>query len=197
MADDIIASGASSPIPSPDNKAPLFKLSAGYLIDPASKTDDLGNDLGCLTEALTATIQAIVDATSGEDHHLDGLIFAALYQAKQVSGLSSEFVRRASEARRAPGAAPGGASCSVVAAQATPVSPATAMAQSLSDAACAANAIGAALDGIQGAVYSDLGSTEQGLYEAAIASIERLDRALSRGIEAWGVQSPELPGSTR
>jgi hypothetical protein len=68
------------------------------------------------------------------------------------------------------------------------------MAQAISDASCANNAVRQVLDAMQEVVYSELGTVERGLYEAAIASTERVDRALSRGLEAGEIYSPALPG---
>ncbi len=191
MTDRNHTGGCSAPTPNSAELPKFFKLNAKYLIDPDAEISGLGTDIGCMSEALIATIQAIVDATSGDDHQADGLLFGALYQAKQVAGMSAEYVRRTAQ--------PAGASApeeakGAVTRQVPSSSSATEMAQSISDAACAANAIRAALDEIQEAVYSELGSTEQGLYEAAVASTERLDRALERGIEAGSVYSPLRPG---
>ena len=183
--------GCSAATPGSAELPKFFKLNADYMIDPEAEISGLGTDIGCMSEALIATIHAMVDATSGDDHQFDGLLFGALYQAKQVAGMSAEYVRRTAQ--------PAGPSAPEEAKETAPPqapssSSATEMAQSISDATCAANAVRAALDEIQEAVYSEFGSAEQGLYEAAVASTERLDRALERGIEAGSVYSPVRPG---
>lgn len=69
---------------------PFFHLNADYVIDSASKTEDIGDDVICLNESLLAVIQALVEATDS-DSYLQSLAFAALYMAKQASATARAY----------------------------------------------------------------------------------------------------------
>lgn len=185
MTDTDFRTGAAGTL-SADRLALFFHLSADYLIDPASQTGDIGTDIGCLHETIEEVIQSIIEATESNSQ-ASARAFAALYLVRQARGVAAEYVRRTASAAATPAAPgttlPGRAQGS------------TDERQALSDASCANNAVRQALDAIQEAVYSELGSVEQGMYEAAIASTERLDRALSRGVEAGSADAPALVGS--
>jgi hypothetical protein len=159
--------------------ASFFHMSADYLIDPASATGDLSCDLGCLHETIEEAIESVIEA-AGADKRISLRAFSALYLVQQARGIAAEYIRRtaydASSSAAAAPSLPGGDESSKDSLQA------------LSDADCANNAVRQALDAIQGAVYSDLGPAEQGLYEAAIASTERLERAIARGLDSGARQ---------
>jgi len=170
MSRQTIAAGAAHPIPRERETAEFFTLNAKYLIDPASKTDDIGHDVACMLETLTATIQAVVDATTGEP--VNSLVFASLYQVRQLTGMFDEYQERTSLAPQT------GDTASQV----------RRMAEALNEGADAHHGIRATLQAMADEVYSRCSADVQGLFEAAIASTARLDRAVAVGLEAWGGQ---------
>ena len=177
MASIIIGARSTAPAARESGTVPFFTLNAKYLIDPASTTNGLGNDIGCMHDVLAATIQALVEATEN-DPYLNGLAFAALYQAQQVEEIAGEYVQRTIQPE--PLASDSEARPRVAAETHEKIGSA------LSEAADAHHAIRATLESLQERVYSLFGANSIGMYEAAIASTEQLDRALARGLDAWG-----------
>ena len=80
----------SRPLP---GTAPFFHLNADYVIDNASKTEAIGDDVICLNDSLLAVIQALIEATDSNSH-LQSLAFAALYMAKQASATAHAYYDR-------------------------------------------------------------------------------------------------------
>ena len=168
MATSIIGGGLTAPTPREREAVEFFTLNAKYLIDPESTTDNIGSDVGCMHEVLIATLQALLEAATGRP--LERLVLAALYQAKQVSAMASEYFVRTY-------AAAGNAELQ---------SEVKKMGEALNEAADARHGINASLLAMLDQVHSHCDSNAQGHLEAAIASTERLDRSLSVGLEAWG-----------
>lgn len=83
------ATAESNPKCSP-TPAPFFHLNADYVIAPSSKTENIGDDVLCLNESVLAVIQALIEATDGENH-LQPLAFAALYMAEQASAAARAY----------------------------------------------------------------------------------------------------------
>lgn len=208
MAERIISAGSTAPIPRERGHAPLFALSAKYLIDASSETSALGVDVGCMFESLLATIQATIDASEG-DPHIDGLLFSALYWARQASGTSAEYIVRTAPmlkgqgatetATEASGAAERGHTAPDTTAtalkSASSASPTTdlgpqgrlgAMDSALNAAAFAHRGISVTLEQLHQPIYRDCDSAAQGLYEAAVASAAAVDRAIGQCLEAAG-----------
>jgi len=163
------------------NPAPFLALYAKYLIDPKSDVDDLGNDLGLLCDSLVATLKAATDDSQSEGDSRT-LANSALLLAEQVSGIAREFAIRSFARKPRVSDAVTNAPAST-----KPADVVKAMGDALNDAAFAHHAIRATLDAMQEGVFRDLEECI-GMYEAAVASTERLDRALSRGLEAWGAR---------
>jgi hypothetical protein len=89
----------NSPIPADGGAAAtgapkFFQLGADYLIDPGSPTEELGNDIGCLHEALEEVIHSIIEADSRQQAEM---------RARQVRGVAREYVRRAHRATQSAG----------------------------------------------------------------------------------------------
>jgi hypothetical protein len=181
MADRIIASGDAHPIPREREPAVFFKLHGRYLIDTKSTTYELGDDIACLCESLIATLTAVTDVDSHEKQLSQGLAYTALYVAQQVSTIAAELVDRIGVVR---GPAAGG-EVPTVDSDADKIAK---MGKAICDSADAFAGLRAALKEMNDGVYADCHHQTIGLFEAAWASAERLDRSMAMAIEAESAQ---------
>lgn len=183
MATSIIGGGSAAPTPQEREPVEFFTLNAKYLIDPASNIDDLAFDIECLHETVGELLQRVVEATES-DGPLNSLVFGALYLFRQAKSVAAEYCARTGRAAAAAAdsATPG------ISDSSGDISKADRMGDALNEGAYAHHAISASLTAISSEVYERCGSQAQGLFEAAIAGAERLDRAMARGMDAWGAQ---------
>jgi len=92
-----------------NNGAPvLFHLNTTYKVAPcaAATAEAIGHDIGALHESVLASIQAIIEATDGNNTNLQRLAFSALYLAQMTEGLFEEYQARTGTP--SPVSAPGG-----------------------------------------------------------------------------------------
>ena len=74
----------------------LFAINGRYKISPETTAYDMLNDVGCLLEASTSTIQAIIDGMSATDSQMAAsastdvprMLFGVLYQLEMVRNLA-------------------------------------------------------------------------------------------------------------
>lgn len=172
MASSIIGASSTAPIPRERGTAEFFTLNAKYLIDPKSKTDDIGFDAQCLHESLQTVIRVIIDATE-QDHHLSGLAFVTLYLCQMAASTTEAYYGMTFGNGKAP--------VETSAAK----SNVEKMGAALNQGANSHHGIRATLEAMADEVCTRCSSEVQGLFEAAVASAERLDRSMAAGLEAW------------
>lgn len=74
----------------------LLTINGQYTIAPGTTADDMLNDVGCLLEASTAIIQAVIEGMSDQESQMTAnaskdvprMLFGVLYQLEMVRNLS-------------------------------------------------------------------------------------------------------------
>lgn len=191
MADRIIASGLSSTIPplggtsfAPDH-APRVRGVQGALLD----LDD--REPPPVIVNPKASVSGLLEWANGQLKNLDGLLLPISCGQGEIDLQAYELATTVREFMLQSIAALNAAQSALAAASVAPQSSARAyegMLEALNDGADAHHALQATLKAMAGEISDRCSGDVCGLLDAALASVEKLDGAMSRGLQAGGVQ---------
>jgi len=206
MATSIIGGGSPAPIPPTTERVSVPRLLA-----------DLDNDLETVSALLALTewiesaryyvdtvqfhvehgtqLQEIFrsfdfrwNSASWDSHENEGLAYLQIEIQTKILGAREQVA----QARGIDDAGPATSEVPQHTDEAAPAKPHHAVwsmvGDALNDGANAHHALEATLEGMRDQVYASCNAQAQGMFEAALASVAQLDRAMGRGLDAWGAR---------